>query len=82
MVLVDSSIESGSGYQDENKIQDAPIPLHSINAVSAHIPAIHSAREKVTNEMESMVLSGLSSLVSHFIIGTLFEQLYISYFYL
>ena len=69
MALLDSSGEKDPNKDDENESQETSIPLHSINAVSAYIPAIHSARAKVTNEMESMVLSGLSSLVSQLLTG-------------
>ncbi|KAJ3749149.1 Golgi transport complex subunit 5-domain-containing protein [Lentinula detonsa] len=36
--------------------------LRLINAISSHIPFIEDARVKVTNEMESMVITGLSTL--------------------
>ncbi|THV06795.1 hypothetical protein K435DRAFT_711109 [Dendrothele bispora CBS 962.96] len=36
--------------------------LRSIQAVAAHIPFIEEARTKVTNEMESMVMAGLTTL--------------------
>lgn len=39
------------------------IPLREINVVNAHIPVIQDARIQVTNEMESLVLSGLETLV-------------------
>jgi hypothetical protein len=39
------------------------IPLRSVNAVAAHIPFIEDAREKVTGEMQAMVLTGLTTLV-------------------
>ena len=42
------------------------IPLRSINAVAVHIPSIDSARSKVTADMESMVLEGLSQVASSF----------------
>ena len=42
------------------------IPLRSINAVAVHIPLIDSARTKVTADMESMVLEGLSQVASSF----------------
>lgn len=38
------------------------IPLRSIDAVAVHIPLIDSARSKVTADMESMVLEGLSQV--------------------
>ena len=42
------------------------IPLRSINAVAVHIPFIDSSRSKVTADMESMVLEGLSQIASSF----------------
>ncbi|GLB37263.1 putative golgi transport complex subunit 5 [Lyophyllum shimeji] len=38
------------------------VPLRSINAVAAHVPFVEEARMKVTNEMENMVLTGLTTL--------------------
>jgi hypothetical protein len=40
------------------------IPLRSVNAAAAHIPFITNARKKVTEEMQAMVVQGLTSLVS------------------
>ncbi|KAG5637228.1 hypothetical protein H0H81_005350 [Sphagnurus paluster] len=45
-----------------NMNDEHAFPLRSINAVAAHIPSIEEARAKVTNEMESMVLTGLTTL--------------------
>ncbi|KAH9013148.1 Golgi transport complex subunit 5-domain-containing protein, partial [Lactarius pseudohatsudake] len=42
------------------------IPLRSINAVAVHIPFIDLARTKVTADMESMVLEGLSQVARFF----------------
>lgn len=42
------------------------IPLRSINVVNAHVSVIQDARTTVTNQMESLILSGLETLVSHF----------------
>lgn len=42
------------------------IPLRSVNAVAAHVPFIEDARTKVTAEMQAMVLTGLTTLVSHY----------------
>lgn len=53
--------ESIASNDAENS--SAGIPLRSIKAVAAHVPFIEDARAKVTNEMESMVLTGLTSLV-------------------
>jgi conserved oligomeric Golgi complex subunit 5 len=39
------------------------IPLRSIDAVTAHVAFIEEAQAKVTAEMESMILTGLHTLV-------------------
>ena len=39
------------------------IPLRSVNAAAAYIPLITDSRKKVMEEMEGMVLQGLTSLV-------------------
>lgn len=44
---------------------DALVPLRSVKATVAHVPFIEEARCKVTREMESMIITGLSSLVCH-----------------
>jgi conserved oligomeric Golgi complex subunit 5 len=50
--------------EEEGEEQDPTyIPLRSITAIAAHIPFIEDAREKVTGEMQAMVLTGLSTLV-------------------
>ncbi|KAG1862894.1 Golgi transport complex subunit 5-domain-containing protein [Suillus tomentosus] len=41
---------------------DALVPLRSVKAAVAHIPFIEEARCKVTREMESMIMTGLSTL--------------------
>lgn len=46
------------------------IPLRSINAVAVYIPLIDSARSKVTAEMESMILDGLTQAASYFLSNT------------
>ena len=52
--------------QEEDPEDEAAreVPLRAIRAVTAHIPAIDDAREKITREMETMVLNGLATLVS------------------
>jgi hypothetical protein len=42
---------------------DSLVPLRSVKAVAAHIPVIEEAQFKVTHEMESMIITGLSTLV-------------------
>lgn len=42
---------------------DSLVPLSSVKAVAAHIPVIEEAQFKVTHEMESMIITGLSTLV-------------------
>lgn len=44
----------------------ATVPLSSIKAVSAYLPYIDSARERVTSDMEQMVITGLKTLVRFF----------------
>ncbi|KAG5646264.1 hypothetical protein DXG03_003860 [Asterophora parasitica] len=51
------------GPASEEAVTDEQgVPLRSINAVGAHVSFIEEARAKVTNEMEGMVLTGLTSL--------------------
>ena len=52
-----------SQEQDEYLDTNIGIPLRSINVVTRHVPFIEDARTKVTTEMESMVLNGLTTLV-------------------
>lgn len=52
-----------SQEQEEYLDTDITIPLRSINVVAARVPFIEDARTKVTTEMESMVLTGLNTLV-------------------
>jgi hypothetical protein len=40
------------------------ISLRSVNVVNDHIPSLENARLTVTSQMESLVLSGLETLVS------------------
>lgn len=39
------------------------IPLTSINVVRVNLPYIDSARARITSDMESMVITGLATLV-------------------
>lgn len=41
---------------------DSLVPLRSVKAAVAHIPFIEEAQYKVTHEMESMIMTGLSTL--------------------
>lgn len=41
---------------------DSLIPLRSVKAAAAHIPFIEEAQYKVTHEMKSMIITGLSTL--------------------
>lgn len=72
MALLDGPIaeggENGDPVDDAVLSEDRDtsyIPLRSINAVAEHIPFIEEARTNVTAEMQAMVLTGLSTLVSH-----------------
>ena len=57
--------EDAQGHAGRPDPTTDTIPLRSINAVATHVPFIEDARTKVTAEMESMVLTGLATLVSH-----------------
>ncbi|KAG6920111.1 hypothetical protein DXG01_010179 [Tephrocybe rancida] len=46
----------------DNNVTEHGVPLRSITAVAAHVHFIEEARTKVTDEMESMVLIGLTTL--------------------
>lgn len=48
---------------DSDPSQASYVPLRSVNAVAAHIPFIEDARERVTAEMQAMVMTGLATLV-------------------
>ncbi|OJA08043.1 hypothetical protein AZE42_08584 [Rhizopogon vesiculosus] len=41
---------------------DSLVPLRSVKAVAAHIPVIEKAHFRVTHEMETMIITGLSTL--------------------
>ncbi|KIY53032.1 hypothetical protein FISHEDRAFT_63466 [Fistulina hepatica ATCC 64428] len=47
---------------DQRESADAIIPLRAISAVAAHVAFIEDARATVMNEMENMVVAGLTSL--------------------
>ena len=59
-------IPEGLSPADAEPSTSRHIPLRSINAVSVHIPSIESARLKVTADMESMILEGLTQAASYF----------------
>lgn len=52
------------GTSTPNGSATAAIPLSSVKAVSTYLPYIASARERVTADMEQMVISGLATQVS------------------
>ncbi|KAG6886258.1 hypothetical protein C0993_006668 [Termitomyces sp. T159_Od127] len=52
----DSVVDSDKDHPEQE------VPLSSIAAVAAHVPFIEDARTKITREMESMVLAGLTAL--------------------
>jgi conserved oligomeric Golgi complex subunit 5 len=39
------------------------VPLSSVKAVSVYLPYVDAARERVTLDMEQMVINGLRTLV-------------------
>lgn len=52
---------TGSIVRDS--LEEGSFNLRSINAIAVHIPFIEDARAKVSNEMEYMVVTGLTTLV-------------------
>lgn len=48
---------------DSSITETDAIPLRSINVVAAYIPALEKAHVQITSEMESMVISGLTTIV-------------------
>lgn len=66
VALLDSPIsqnvsEDGRSHAEPNSFNESTV--RSINAVAAHVQFIEEARTIVTNEMESMVVTGLATLV-------------------
>jgi hypothetical protein len=57
------SLNEPQEEHDEYSDADIVIPLRAINVVAAHVHYIENARAKVTTEMESMVITGLDTLV-------------------
>ena len=51
------------GIDKSDDATDSEIGLRSIRAVTSYIPSIETARSKITSEMETMVLTGLATLV-------------------
>lgn len=67
--LLDGPEETGdtpgkdlSETDDRTAPVDSLVPLRSVKAAVAHIPFIEEAQYKVTHEMESMIITGLSTL--------------------
>ncbi|KAJ8507107.1 hypothetical protein ONZ45_g10502 [Pleurotus djamor] len=58
VTLLDESQQTESATSNP----DQSFSLRSINAVSVHIPFIEESRNKVTDEMQSMVINGLMTL--------------------
>ena len=55
--------EPKDGINMESADAVPPISLRSISAITRHLPAVESARTKVTEEMENMVQTGLVDVV-------------------
>lgn len=67
--LLDGPEETGDKHgkdlsetDDRTVPVDSLVPLRSVKAAVAHIPFIEEAQYKVTHEMESMIITGLSTL--------------------
>lgn len=58
----DEDESPGANNARRHSFESARIPLRAINLVNRHIPAVEAARVRVSSEMESMVLQGLSTL--------------------
>lgn len=62
---------TNSSHESERSISDdSTIPLRSVNAVTAYLPAIDKARAQVTTEMENMVVSGLATMVYFWLVDS------------
>lgn len=55
-----TSAEDGGEREDD---PEALLPIRSIQAVEANVPAVELSRQRVVEEMESMVQRGLNELV-------------------
>jgi len=61
--LLDSSpSDLPSGVDGNDAPMEGKVPLSSINAVSAYLPFIDSARTRITTDMEAMIMTGLADL--------------------
>ena len=58
-----TSDDTTDGTDKPDDAADTEIGLRSILAVTSYIPSIETARSKITSEMETMVLTGLATLV-------------------
>ena len=60
-----TSDDTTDGTDKPDDAADTEIGLRSILAVTSYIPSIETARSKITSEMETMVLTGLATLVRY-----------------
>ncbi|KAJ7874696.1 Golgi transport complex subunit 5-domain-containing protein [Mycena olivaceomarginata] len=58
----DATLKNGHTGLESTEESATRISLRSIDAVAAHVPFIEDARTRVTTEMETMVLTGLTTL--------------------
>jgi conserved oligomeric Golgi complex subunit 5 len=67
VALLDDSNNASLGNASEEDVPNnsprSAISLKSLDFVAKHLPFVEDARTKVTEEMESMVLTGLTTLV-------------------
>lgn len=66
VALIDGPGASDPGAKSKTDLDERNFNLRSIHAIAAHIPFIEDARAKVSNEMEYMIVTGLTTLVSTF----------------
>lgn len=55
-----TTVDEGGEREDD---PEALLPIRSIQAVEANVPAVELSRQRVVEEMESMVQRGLNELV-------------------
>ena len=63
MSLLESSEDDIDQGRDNGSASLANIPLSSVKAVANYLPYIETARQRVTSDMEQMVINGLRTLV-------------------
>jgi conserved oligomeric Golgi complex subunit 5 len=64
VALIDPKVETiASASADGALPVTEEIPLRSVSAIASYIPFIEQSKDKITGEMETMVLTGLATTV-------------------